>query len=368
MTAAPLFTPFRLGSLELPNRVVLAPLTRSRAGDGLVPNPLAPTYYAQRASGGLLITEATQVGDTAQGYPNTPGLYTDAQVEGWRRVTDAVHAAGGRVFVQLWHVGRVSLLAYQPGGALPLAPSAIAADGQAMNPQFGFEPFPTPRALETDELPGVAAQFGRAARLAKAAGFDGVEVHGANGYLIEQFLRAGSNTRTDRYGGSVENRARFLLEAFDAVASEIGADRTGVRVSPHGKSAPDPDVAGLYGYVAAELGKRGAAYLHVVEPAIADHPMAGGADATRLAPGLKAAFGGPVILNGGFDAASANAAIESGAADLVSFGTSYLANPDLPERLRVGAPLNAPDRATFYGGDARGYTDYPTLGEAAKAA
>lgn len=360
MTAAPLFTPFRLGGLELPNRVVLAPLTRSRAVEGLAPNPLAPLYYAQRASGGLLITEATQVGDTAQGYPNTPGLFTDAQIAGWRKVTDAVHAAGGRIFVQLWHVGRISLPAYQPGGAAPVAPSAIAAGGQAMNPQFGFEPFPTPRALTTDEVADIVAQFGRAARLAKAAGFDGVEMHGANGYLIEQFLRAGSNTRDDRYGGPVENRVRFLLEVFDAVAAEVGADRTGVRVSPHTTVAADPDVASLYGRVSAELAARGAAYLHLIEPVSTAEP--------KLGPGLKAAFGGPVILNGGFDAARANAAIDGGVADLVSFGASYLANPDLPERLRTGAPLNAPDRATFYGGDERGYTDYPTLAEAAKAA
>lgn len=367
MTAS-LFSPLRLGALDLPNRVVLAPLTRSRAGEGNVPGPLAPAYYAQRAPGGLLITEATQISDTAQGYPTTPGLYTDAQVAGWRAVTDAVHAAGGRIFAQIWHVGRISLPAYQPGGALPFAPSAIAADGQALNPQFGLEPFPVPRALETDEIEGVVADFARAARNAITAGFDGVELHGANGYLIEQFLRAGANVRTDRYGGAIENRARFLVEVFDAVAAEIGADRIGVRVSPHSKSATDPDIAALYGYVAAELGRRGAAYLHVVEPISADHPMSGGAHAPRHAPALKQAFGGRLILNGGFDAETANAAISEGVADLVAFGTSYLANPDLPERLRTGARLNAPDKATFYGGDAKGYTDYPTLTELAEAA
>lgn len=363
MTDSPLFTPVRVGALTLPNRVVMAPLTRSRAVEGLVPNPLAAAYYAQRASGGLLISEATQVSETAQGYPTTPGLFTRLQVEGWRRVTEAVHAAGGRIFVQLWHVGRISLPAYQPGGAAPLAPSAIAAEGQAMNPQFGFEPFPTPRALATEEVAGIVADFGRAARLAKTAGFDGVEIHGANGYLVEQFLRAGSNTRTDRYGGGPENRARFLLEAFDAVAAEIGSDRTGVRVSPHRKSATDPDIGGLYGYVATELGRREAAYLHLIEPANVDHAMSGGPDAPRYAAALKQAFGGPVILNGGFDADSADAAIARGDADLVSFGASYLANPDLPERLRTGAALNTPDRSTFYGGGAKGYTDYPTLAE-----
>ena len=357
MAASALFTPFQIGPLQLPNRIVMAPMTRSRAGDGNVPTALNAEYYEQRAAAGLIVTEATQVSSQGVGYPGTPGIHTDAQIEGWRGVTDAVHRSGGRIFLQLWHVGRISHPSLQPDGALPVAPSAIAARGEAFTTS-GPQPFVVPRALETSEIAGVVAQFAEGARHALAADFDGVEIHGANGYLIDQFLRDGTNRRTDRYGGSLPNRARFLLEVTEAVAGVWGAGRVGVRFSPWSdfNDMRDSDPPATFGYAALALAPFGLAYLHLVEPV--DGVPAG---ADPLAPHLKAAFGGPLIVNGGYTSALAEAALARGEADLVSFAASFLANPDLPARLAHGAPLNTPDPATFYGGDHRGYTDYSAL-------
>jgi N-ethylmaleimide reductase len=357
MAKIDLFTPVTIGTLPLPNRVVMAPMTRNRAGEGNAPTALNVEYYVQRASAGLIVTEATQVSPQGVGYPGTPGIHSDQQVAGWRRVTAAVHAAGGRIFLQLWHVGRISHPSLQPNGGLPVAPSAIAAKGEAFT-LTGMQPFPTPRALDTDEIADVVRQYADGARRALDAGFDGVEVHGANGYLIDQFLRDGTNQRSDRYGGSIENRTRFLGEVTDAVVAVWGAERVGLRISPRGEfnDMRDSDPAALFTRVAAQVGAKRLAYLHVVEPV-------GTADA--LAPRLRAAFGGPLILNGGFDRAAGDAALGAGSGDLVSFGAPFLANPDLPVRFRVGAPLNTPDHATFYGGAAKGYTDYPALDTAA---
>ena len=358
-----LFTPFRLGPYELRNRVVMAPMTRSRAGAGNVPTPLMAEYYAQRAGAGLIVTEGSQVAPEGRGYPDTPGIHTDAQEDGWHAVTEAVHARGGRIFLQLWHVGRVSHPSFQPGGALPLAPSAIGIEGQKLYTSAGLVPFVTPRALETDEIAGVVEQFAEGARRAYRAGFDGVELHGANGYLIDQFLRDGSNHRADRYGGTAENRARFLMEVTAAVVDVWGPERVGVRLSPVGpyNGMRDSDPLSTFSAAASGLNRFGLAYLHVVEP-VAEHTSGG-----RITPVLKAVFRGPLIANGGYGAETGNAAVRGGQADLVSFGATFLANPDLPERLRTGAPLNEPDHATFYGGDARGYTDSPVL-ETANAA
>ena len=358
MSAQPLLSPLRVGAWELPNRVVLAPLTRNRA-IGNVPNALMAEYYAQRASGGLLIAEATQIAPDALGYPNTPGIHSAEQVSGWKTVTDAVHAKGGRIVLQLWHVGRISHPSLI-GGAVPVAPSAIRPAGQVYTFE-GMQDFVTPRALETHELPGIVALYVHAARLAKEAGFDGVEVHAANGYLLDQFLRSSTNQRTDAYGGSIENRARLTLEVVDAVLTVWSADRVGLRISPSNpfNDIHDADPAATFGYLAAQLGARKLAYLHVVEPTSAAHPM--GHDGARLSPALKRQFGGNYMINGGFDAESGNAVIARGDADLVSFGVPFLANPDLPARIAAGAPLNAPDVATFYGGDATGYTTYPAL-------
>ena len=360
MARPDLFTPLQLGALALPNRVVMAPMTRNRAGPGSVPGALAAEYYAQRAGAGLIVTEATQVSPQGVGYPGTPGIHSPDQVVGWRRVTDAVHAAGGRIFLQLWHVGRISHPSLQQGGVLPVAPSAIAAAGDAFT-ATGPQPFVTPRALETAEIPGIVAQFEAGARHALAAGFDGVEIHGANGYLIDQFLRDGTNHRTDRYGGSLENRARFLLEVTEAIAGVWGADRVGVRLSPQGdfNSMSDSDPRATFGHAALALAPFALAYLHVVEPAAALP-----AGARPLLPDLKAAFEGPLMVNGGYTRPLAEAVLARGEADLVSFGTSFLANPDLPLRLVRNAPLNTPDPATFYGGTERGYTDYPALEDA----
>jgi N-ethylmaleimide reductase len=339
----------------------MAPMTRSRAGAGGVPTPLMATYYAQRASAGLIVAEMTQVSADGQGYVHTPGIHTAEQVDGWRRVTRAVHDAGGRIVLQLGHAGRISHPSLQPDGGLPVAPSALAPDGTVYT-ATGPQPFVTPRALETAELPRVVQAFADATRLARAAGFDGVEFHAGNGYLLDQFLRDGSNHRDDAYGGSAANRARLLLEAVGAAANAWEPGRVGVRISPFNpyNSMSDSDPAATFSQVASLLGGQGLAYLHVVEPV--DH---GQARAARLTPTLRRLFGGPVIVNGAFDARSAQDAIAGGEADAVSFGVPFLANPDLPQRLAVGAPLNVPDGTTFYGGDAPGYTDYPPLDAAA---
>jgi N-ethylmaleimide reductase len=347
-----LLSPVQLGPYTLRNRMVMAPMTRNRAAEGEVPGDITATYYAQRASAGLLITEGSQVSPQGVGYPNTPGIHTDAQVEGWKRVTQAVHEKGGRIFLQLWHVGRVSHPLLQPGGALPVAPSAIAPEGM-VRMASGPVPFVAPRALEIGEIPGVVAQFEDGARRALAAGFDGVEIHGANGYLIDQFLRDGSNRRTDAYGGSAANRARFLLEVTEAVTGVWGGDRVGVRLSPLNpfNDMRDSNPADTFGYAAEALNWFGLAYLHVIEP-VGTEP--------GVARGLRKRFRDAFILNGGYDLQTGNAALATGAADLVSFGVLFLCNPDLPERFAEGLPLNEPDRKTFYGGGARGYIDYPT--------
>ena len=360
-----LFTPFKLGPHELENRVVMAPLTRNRAGPGNVPQDLNLRYYAQRASAGLIISEGTQVSPQGVGYPGTPGIHDPDQVEGWRRVTEAVHGRGGRIFAQLWHVGRISHPSLQPGGALPVAPSALRPEGETFT-HDGLKPFATPRALELAELPGIIAQHREAARNALEAGFDGVEIHAANGYLLDQFLRDGSNRRDDAYGGSVANRVRLLLEVTEAVAGVWGAERVGVRLSPVNgfNSIRDSRPDETFGHAARRLGEFGLAYLHVVE---AD--FAGSAPPQHFDKrALREAFGGAYIANGGYDLERARQALASGDADLVSFGALYVANPDLALRFRKGAALNVPDPTTFYGGDERGYTDYPFLAPEAAAA
>lgn len=367
-----LFSPFRLGSLDLPNRIVMAPMTRNRAGPGNAPTALNATYYAQRAGAGLIVAEASQVSPQGLGYPGTPGIHSDEQVAGWTLVTDAVHAAGGRIFLQLWHVGRISHPSLQPDGALPVAPSAIAPAGQAWTLD-GMKPYVTPRALDTDELPGIVAQYRGGAANAKAAGFDGIEVHAAHGYLLDQFLRDKTNRRTDRYGGSAENRARLLIEVMEAVASVWGGERVGVHLSPINvafNDISDSDPARTFSTVVRALDRLGLGYLHLVEPGPTEpapslpSPASGGG---KTMPPLDAAFFRPLwrsvlVANKGYDLARANAVLQSGAADLVSFATLFIANPDLPERLRRGGPFNTAERETFYGGSTGGYTDYPPLG------
>ncbi len=358
MTDAFLFEPYTLGSLTLSNRIIMAPLTRNRAGAGLVPSPLAAEYYAQRASAGLIIAEATQVSAQAQGYQNTPGLYTPEQVAGWRKVTDAVHAKGGRIYVQLWHVGRVSHVDLL-GGEAPVAPSAIRAETKTFV-NDGFADVSEPRALNTDEIPAIIDSFRQAAANAITAGFDGVEVHGAHGYLLDQFLRETANVRTDAYGGSIENRARLLLEVTAAVSKQIGADRTGVRlspVSPAGGTVISDNEQPLFNYVVEQLDKLNIAYIHVVEGA-----TAGPRDATPFDyAALRQSFGRTFIANNGFDLKLAEQNLADGKADLFAFGRQFIANPDLVERFKTGAALNALDPTTLYGGGAKGYTDYPTL-------
>jgi N-ethylmaleimide reductase len=354
-----LFRSHSLGDLELPNRMVLSPMTRSRALDGNVPNPLAATYYAQRAPAGLLVTEGSQVSPQGVGYIRTPGMHSSAQVAGWKTITDAVHHAGGRIFAQLWHVGRVSHPDFH-GGELPVAPSALPVAGEAFTSN-GKVKIVTPRALEARELPAIVDQFRRAAENAKAAGFDGVELHGANGYLLDQFLRDGSNRRTDAYGGSIANRARFPLEVVEGVLDVWDAQRVGYKLSPYftGYSMSDSDPVATFSYLARELDARRLGYLHIGE-AIAG-PMAAPAGTPRVTPLLRELFSGTLIANGGYDAQSANAAVARGEADLVAFGVPFLANPDLPARYWKNAPLNSPDYATFYTGEDKGYVDYPTL-------
>ncbi|HEY0837546.1 MAG TPA: alkene reductase [Azospirillum sp.] len=362
MSALDLFTPVRIGAIELPNRIVMAPMTRSRAGDGNAPTDLTVEYYRQRASAGLIITEATQIAADAQGYPSTPGIHTVEQAAGWRRVAEAVHAEGGRLFMQIWHVGRISHPMFRPDGSPPVAPSAIAARGELYTGAAGMQPFPVPRALETDEIPAYARAFADAAKRAVYdAGLDGVEIHAANGYLIDQFLRDGSNARTDRYGGSVANRARFLLEVTEAVSHAIGAQRIGVRLSPNGgfNDMKDSDPAALFGHVTEALNPFGLAFLHVIEGIDGAQALPPGA--TAVAPLLRRIFKGPFMINGGYTRDTAEAALANGEADLVSFGVPFIGNPDLVERFRRGAPLSESDRASYYGGTAKGYTDYPAL-------
>jgi N-ethylmaleimide reductase len=364
-TAAPtrsLHDPIELGRLTLPNRTIMSAMTRNRAGEGNVPTPTMARYYAQRASAGLIVTEGSQVSPQGVGYPFTPGIHSDAQVAGWRQVTDAVHAAGGRIFLQLWHVGRVSHPSHQPDGALPVGPSAIACEGEVFT-ATGPQPFVAPRALELDELPGIVEQFRRGAERALEAGFDGVEIHGATGYILDAFLRDGANRRTDAYGGSPENRARLLLEVTRAVIDVWGADRVGVKLSPTQtvNSMSDSDPAATFGYVVPQLGALGIAYLHVVEPNPGEGIAPAWLDIT--AASFRDRFDGVLVGGGGYDGERAAGALASGALDAIAFGVGFLANPDLPARLRDGAALNAHDRDTFYGGDERGYVDYPALAE-----
>lgn len=350
-----LFDPIQIGDIELPNRIVMAPLTRCRASVGRVPNKLMAEYYSQRASAGLIISEATSVCPQGVGYPDTPGIWSQAQIDGWRGVTDAVHAAGGRILLQLWHVGRISD-PYYLNGELPVAPSAIAAKGHVslLRPMRDFV---TPRALELDEIAAVTETFRQGAANAKQAGFDGVEIHAANGYLLDQFLQDSSNRREDAYGGPVENRARLLLEVADAVISVWGAGRVGVHLAPRCDmhSMGDSNSLATFGYVAEQLGQRNVAFIFTRE--------AQGADA--ISPALKRRFGGVLIANENFSADSAQHAIARGDADAVSFGKHFIANPDLPRRLRIGAPLTPYDASTFYlygdEGPSKGYTDYPFL-------
>lgn len=354
-----LFEPFEAGALFLRNRIVMAPLTRNRAGEGLVPGPLAAEYYAQRASAGLIIAEATQVSADAQGYADTPGIHSAEQIAGWRRVTDAVHAKGGLIALQIWHTGRMSHTSFHDGAA-PVAPSAIRAKGKTFLKGEGFVDVSTPRALELQEIPAIIADFRQAALNAMEAGFDAVEIHAAHGYLIDSFLRDGANKRTDSYGGSIENRARFLLEIVEACAGAIGADRLGVRLSPVSPAGDshDSDPQALFGHVVARLNEFGLAWLHVVVGA-----TGGPRDYMPFDyDALRRLFDGPFMLNNGFDREMAMEAVTGGKADLISFGRLFIANPDLVERFRQNAPLNPLlPPSTFYGGGAHGYTDYPTL-------
>ena len=359
--------PVRAGDLQLANRIAMAPLTRNRS-PGAVPTDLVATYYAQRASAGLIISEATAISHQGQGYADVPGLYAPEQIAAWKNVTTAVHAAGGRIVVQLWHVGRVSHTSLQPGHAAPVAPSAIQANTKTVLIQDGvptFTPTSLPRALELSEIPGIVADYRRAARAAIEAGFDGVEVHAANGYLIDQFLKTGANQRTDAYGGSIENRARLLVEVVTAIAAEIGGGRTGIRLSPVTPAndvvdaAPQP----LFDHVVRQLGPLGLSYVHVIEGAtggpreLPDRPF----DYAALKAAYRAAGGqGAWMVNNAYDKALAEAALAHGA-DIVAFGRPFIANPDLVQRLERNAPLNEVNRATLYGGGAEGYTDYPAL-------
>jgi len=352
-----LFDPLKLGDLILPNRIIMAPLTRSRAGAGRIANHLMAEYYAQRASAGLILSEATVVSPMGIGYADTPGIWSLEQVDGWRLTTQAVHRAGGRIFLQLWHVGRVSDPRFL-NGALPVAPSAVAANGSIslVRPPT---PFVAPRALDRNEIPGIVEAFRKGAENAQLAGFDGVELHGANGYLLDQFLQDSANLRTDDYGGPLENRARLMLEAADAAISVWGAGRVGVHLAPRGDahSMGDSDLPGTFEYVARRLGERKIAFICAREYIGPD----------RLGPNLKAAFGGAYIANEKFTYETAERAVESGEADAVAFGKLFIANPDLPARFALRAPLNEPRLPEFYAGGARGYTDYPSLPRAAQS-
>ncbi len=368
----PLFQPYRLGPFNLPHRVVMAPLTRSRARQpGNVPGSLAACYYAQRASAALIISEATQVSMQGQGYAWTPGIHSREQIEAWRRITDAVHQTAGLMFCQLWHVGRISHPALQPDNMLPVAPSAIIPAGKAFIENERGEgtlvPFVRPRALDIEEMSYVVAQYVRAAKNALAADFDGVEIHAANGYLLDQFIESRTNRRTDGYGGAVENRTRLLFEVVEALTPVWGPDRIGVRISPMGQlnDIGDDNPEATFGHVAERLSEYELAYLHMVNPAL--EQMQNGKDPDARALGMaklvRKKFKGTLIVAGGFDAESGARWLRQGQADLIAFGRKFLANPDLPERLRLGAALNADDPSTYYGGGEKGYTDYPSLAQ-----
>jgi len=356
--ALDLFSPVKLGSMQLSNRIVMAPLTRNRAGEHGVPQPFNVTYYEQRASAGLIVTEATPISAMAHGYPALPGIYTDAQVAGWKKITDAVHAKGGKIVIQLWHVGRISHPTLLPDGALPVAPSAIKPAGKAFTYQ-GLVDYVEPRALDANELSSIVADYVHATKSALAAGFDGVEIHAANGYLLDQFLRDGTNQRTDQYGGSFENRARFLLEVTKAVVDVAGSDKVGVRISPVNpfNDMKDSNPQALFNFVTQSLNQFNLAYLHVVEGGIHGGGIADPFDFDAL----RKLFKGPYMANLAYDKARGNAVVASGHADVVAYGVPFIANPDLVERFRTDAPLNEADSSTFYGGTEKGYTDYPFI-------
>ena len=357
MNQLDLFSPLTIGDVSLKNRVIMAPLTRTRAAEGNVPHELNATYYRQRAGAGLIISEASQVTQAGQGYMHTPGIHTDEQVEGWKLVTNAVHEEGGKIYLQMWHVGRISHPYFQPNNKPPVSSSAVKPDGYARTPD-GKQPFVTPRALETAEIATVVEQYADGAVRAKAAGFDGVEIHGANSYLIDQFLRDSVNRRTDRYGGSIENRTRFLREVTEAVVEVWGSGRVGVRLSPGrpNSNMQDSDPAALFSYAASILNEYDLSYLHLYETT--DEAR----DITYL---IRERFDAPLILNGGYDKQRGNAVIAEGLADAVAYGKLFIANPDLPTRFRLDAPLNEPNPKTFYGRDEVGYNDYPSLEMAA---
>ena len=364
-----LFEPIEMGKMHLSNRIAMAPLTRSRAGKGGVPRQMNVDYYAQRASAGLIVSEATNISQQGQGYAFTPGIYTDEQVAGWRKVTDAVHATDGRIVCQLWHVGRISHPSLQPSGQLPVAPSAIKPEGKAFT-ETGFQDHVTPRALETDEIAGIVKDYAHAAECAAKAGFDGVEIHAANGYLLDQFIRDSTNQRTDRYGGSVENRIRIVLEVAEAVTGVLGGERVGIRLSPItpqvGNTPLDSDPAGTYGTLIEALNQFSLVYLHLIEGA-----TQGSREEIKGVSyqAMRRRFKGLYMANNGFDRELALKVRREDLADLVCFGRPFIGNPDLVERLRVGAPLADSDKSTWYGGDEHGYSDYPAMGgERAQAA
>ncbi len=372
---ASLFDPIQIGDIALANRVVMAPLTRNRS-PGAVPNTLNVTYYEQRASAGLLITEATAITHQGQGYADVPGLYSKEALDGWKKVTDAVHKAGGKIIVQMWHVGRISHTDLQPNNGKPVSASAITAKSKTYlvnaDGTGSFAETSEPRALELSEIPGIVEDYRKAARAAIDAGFDGVEIHAANGYLIDQFLRSGSNVRTDQYGGPIENRARFLFEVVDAITKEIGAGRTGIRISPvtPANDSTDTEPQPLFTYVVEGLARYNLSYVHIIEGATGGARDFQQGDKPFDYKALRAAYeqaGGKAawMVNNGYDRQQAIDAVEQGRADLVAFGKPFIANPDLVERLKENAPLNTPDQATFYGGGAKGYTDYPVLEQVA---
>lgn len=353
-----LFSPVTLGSISLNNRIVMAPLTRNRAGEGGVPQAMNVTYYEQRASAGLIVTEATPISAMAHGYPALPGIYTDSQVEGWKKVTDAVHAKGGKIVIQLWHVGRISHPSLLPNNAIPVAPSAIKPAGQAFTYQ-GLVDYVTPRALDVPELSAIVEDYVHATKCAMAAGFDGVEIHAANGYLLDQFLRDGTNHRTDQYGGSYENRARLLMEVTRAVVDTIGADKVGVRLSPVNpfNDMKDSNPQAIFNYVAEALNQFNLAYLHAVEGGI----HGGGESDPFDFDAFRKLFKGAYMANLSYDKARGNTAVQNGHADVIAYGVPFIANPDLVERFKLDAPLNEADSKTFYGGTDKGYIDYPAL-------
>jgi N-ethylmaleimide reductase len=372
-----MFTPIKIGSLELAHRIAMAPLTRSRASkSGNVPTEMNVEYYRQRASAALIITEAAQISQQGQGYAWTPGIHSAEQVAGWKEVSRAVHAEGGLIFMQLWHVGRVSHPSFQPGGALPGGPSALPVPGKTFiideKGNGVWAEVPTPRALSVAEIDEIVGDYVKASRNAIDAGMDGIEIHAGNGYLLDQFINSNSNKRTDEYGGTSENRVRFLLRVVDAVSREIGAERVAVRLTPMGRfmgmGDDTPEIT--FGLIATELDRRGLAYLHVVEPEILGTVVDDSYDARwkTIIPLMRANYTGVIVLAGGYDAASAKKALADGRGDIIAFGRPFIANPDLPLRLRIGAELNEADRATFFGGDAAGYIDYPSLSQTEEAA